>query len=202
MLPDVATVMANLPARSTRAERREAQRRAMAERIASLPPPADPVMGSVMPMPVQALNGGLLVQGRPLLGSGQPLLVPGKAAPERGFGGVVLMAMAADPGKARARISLRTLYQPTVVLAMALMAVIAMMILPMPAFVLDMGLAVSFGIAILIFTITLFIPAAARFLVVSDDPAGEPDAQAVAQRVLDQAHHRAGETPEPGPRAR
>ncbi len=53
--------------------------------------------------------------------------------------------------------SLKTLYQPTVLLAMALMAVIAMMILPMPAWVLDMGLAASFAIAILIFTITLFI---------------------------------------------
>ena len=40
---------------------------------------------------------------------------------------------------------------------MALMAVIAMMVLPMPAWVLDLGLAASFAIAILIFTITLFI---------------------------------------------
>ena len=55
------------------------------------------------------------------------------------------------------RFSVRMLYQPTVMLAMALMAVIAMMILPMPTFVLDMGLAASFAIAILIFTITLFI---------------------------------------------
>ncbi|HVH02161.1 MAG TPA: flagellar biosynthesis protein FlhA [Amaricoccus sp.] len=54
-------------------------------------------------------------------------------------------------------ISLRTLYQPTVLLAMALMAVIAMMILPMPAWILDLGLAASFALAILIFTITLFI---------------------------------------------
>jgi flagellar biosynthesis protein FlhA len=54
-------------------------------------------------------------------------------------------------------LSLRTLYQPTVLLAMALMAVIAMMILPMPPFILDLGLAASFAIAILIFTITLFI---------------------------------------------
>ena len=53
--------------------------------------------------------------------------------------------------------SLRTLYQPTVLLSMALMAVIVMMVLPMPAFVLDLGLAASFAIAILIFTITLFI---------------------------------------------
>ena len=54
-------------------------------------------------------------------------------------------------------LSLRALYQPTVLLAMALMAVIAMMVLPMPAWILDLGLAASFAIAILIFTITLFI---------------------------------------------
>ncbi len=50
-----------------------------------------------------------------------------------------------------------TLFQPTVLLALALMAVIVMMILPMPAWILDLGLSVSFGLAILIFTITLFI---------------------------------------------
>lgn len=49
------------------------------------------------------------------------------------------------------------LYQPTVLLSLALMAVIVMMILPMPPWVLDLGLAVSFGLAILIFTVTLFI---------------------------------------------
>ncbi|WP_284163920.1 flagellar biosynthesis protein FlhA [Frigidibacter sp. SD6-1] len=49
------------------------------------------------------------------------------------------------------------IFQPTVLLALAMMAVIAMMILPMPAWVLDIGLAASFAIAILIFTITLFI---------------------------------------------
>ncbi|WP_238705100.1 flagellar biosynthesis protein FlhA [Parasedimentitalea marina] len=37
------------------------------------------------------------------------------------------------------------------------MAIIVMMILPVPAWVLDVGLAASFGLAILIFTITLFI---------------------------------------------
>ncbi len=37
------------------------------------------------------------------------------------------------------------------------MAIIIMMILPMPAIVLDIGLAASFALAILIFTITLFI---------------------------------------------
>jgi len=54
-------------------------------------------------------------------------------------------------------LSIKALWQPTVLLAMALMAVIVMMILPMPAFVLDLGLSASFAIAILIFTITLFI---------------------------------------------
>ncbi len=49
------------------------------------------------------------------------------------------------------------LFQPTILLALALMAVIVMMILPIPAWVLDIGLAISFALAILIFTITLFI---------------------------------------------
>lgn len=53
--------------------------------------------------------------------------------------------------------TLARLFQPTVLLALALMAVIVMMILPMPAWVLDIGLAASFAIAILIFTVTLFI---------------------------------------------
>jgi flagellar biosynthesis protein FlhA len=58
---------------------------------------------------------------------------------------------------AAAPFSVRALYQPTVMLALALMAVIVMMVLPMPAWMLDLGLAVSFGLAILIFTVTLFI---------------------------------------------
>jgi len=49
------------------------------------------------------------------------------------------------------------LFQPTILLALALMSIIAMMILPMPAWVLDLGLALSFALAILIFTTTLFI---------------------------------------------
>ena len=52
---------------------------------------------------------------------------------------------------------LKVIFQPTVLLALALMAVIAMMILPMPSAVLDIGLAFSFALAILIFTVTLFI---------------------------------------------
>ncbi len=55
------------------------------------------------------------------------------------------------------RIDPRTLFSPTILLALALMAVIVMMILPMPAWVLDVGLAASFALAILIFTLTLFI---------------------------------------------
>jgi flagellar biosynthesis protein FlhA len=46
--------------------------------------------------------------------------------------------------------------RPTVLLALALMAVIVMMVLPVPAWLLDIGLALSFALAILIFTVTLF----------------------------------------------
>ena len=52
---------------------------------------------------------------------------------------------------------MKNLFNPTVLLTMALMAVIVMMILPMPAWVLDIGLAASFSFAILIFTVTIFI---------------------------------------------
>ncbi|WP_407493744.1 flagellar biosynthesis protein FlhA [Pseudooceanicola sp. MF1-13] len=51
----------------------------------------------------------------------------------------------------------KAIFQPTILLALALMAIIVMMILPMPAIVLDVGLAASFALAILIFTVTLFI---------------------------------------------
>lgn len=51
----------------------------------------------------------------------------------------------------------RAAFRPTVLLAVALMMIIVMMILPMPSWVLDLGLALSFALAILIFTITLFI---------------------------------------------
>ncbi len=54
-------------------------------------------------------------------------------------------------------ISIRNIFQPTILFAFALMAVIVMMILPVPSWVLDFGLAMSFGLAILIFTVTLFI---------------------------------------------
>ena len=52
---------------------------------------------------------------------------------------------------------MRQLFTPTILMALALMAVIVMMILPMPAWVLDIGLAASFAFAILIFTVTLFV---------------------------------------------
>ncbi|MCL6284811.1 flagellar biosynthesis protein FlhA [Ruegeria sp. 2012CJ41-6] len=55
------------------------------------------------------------------------------------------------------KINSSALFSPTVLLALSLMAVIVMMILPMPAWILDIGLAASFALAILIFTITLFI---------------------------------------------
>ncbi|MCF6233697.1 MAG: flagellar biosynthesis protein FlhA [Rhodobacteraceae bacterium] len=55
------------------------------------------------------------------------------------------------------KFSSQQLFSPTVLLALALMAIIIMMILPVPAWILDVGLAASFGLAILIFTVTLFI---------------------------------------------
>jgi len=55
------------------------------------------------------------------------------------------------------KLILGNIFHPTVLLALALMAVIVMMILPMPAWVLDIGLAASFSLAILMFTVTLFI---------------------------------------------
>lgn len=53
--------------------------------------------------------------------------------------------------------TISSVFRPTILLALALMAVIVMMILPMPAWVLDIGLAASFALAILMFTVTLFI---------------------------------------------
>ncbi|WP_420344318.1 flagellar biosynthesis protein FlhA [Paenirhodobacter sp.] len=55
------------------------------------------------------------------------------------------------------RLTAATIFQPTILLALALMAIIVMMILPVPPWVMDVGLAASFAIAILIFTVTLFI---------------------------------------------
>lgn len=54
-------------------------------------------------------------------------------------------------------LTLMQIFRPTVLLAVALMAVIVMMILPVPAWMLDIGLAASFALAILMFTVTLFI---------------------------------------------
>lgn len=51
----------------------------------------------------------------------------------------------------------KSLFHPTVLLAIALMAVIVMMVLPTPAWLIDVGLTCSFALAILIFTVTLFI---------------------------------------------
>ncbi len=55
------------------------------------------------------------------------------------------------------RLTLHTIFQPTILLALALMAVIVMMVLPVPAWMLDIGLALSFALAILMLTVALFI---------------------------------------------
>ena len=44
----------------------------------------------------------------------------------------------------------------SIAMAFALMAIIVMMILPVPSWVLDVGLSASFALAILIFTLALF----------------------------------------------
>lgn len=54
-------------------------------------------------------------------------------------------------------LTLSSIFRPTIILALGLMAVIVMMILPVPAWMLDVGLALSFALAILMLTITLFI---------------------------------------------
>ncbi len=57
----------------------------------------------------------------------------------------------------RLKLSLESIFHPTILLALALMSVIIMMILPVPSWLLDLGLALSFALAILMLTITLFI---------------------------------------------
>lgn len=57
----------------------------------------------------------------------------------------------------RFRLTAAEIYQPTILLALALMAVIMMMVLPVPPWILDLGLALSFALAILMLTVTLFI---------------------------------------------
>jgi flagellar biosynthesis protein FlhA len=52
---------------------------------------------------------------------------------------------------------IESLFQPTILLALALMAIIMMMVLPVPSWLLDLGLALSFALAILMLTVTLFI---------------------------------------------
>ncbi len=53
--------------------------------------------------------------------------------------------------------SLKNLYNPTAGLALALMVILIMMVLPVPSWVVDIGLTASFAFAILIFMIALFI---------------------------------------------
>ncbi len=54
-------------------------------------------------------------------------------------------------------LSLSHIFRPTILLALGLMAVIVMMILPVPSWMLDIGLALSFALAILMLMVTLFI---------------------------------------------
>ncbi len=69
-----ALVAAASPQRSTRAERREAQHRALADRLRRAGPPPPPVNGGIAGGLLGSAPGPLLVQGTPLLTQGQPLL--------------------------------------------------------------------------------------------------------------------------------
>ncbi len=60
-------------------------------------------------------------------------------------------------GSLRQSVAVPIFYNPTVMVSLALMAVIVMMILPVPNWVVDIGLTASFALAILIFITTLFI---------------------------------------------
>ena len=53
--------------------------------------------------------------------------------------------------------SLLNFTKPTALLAIGLMAIILVMVLPMPAWVLDVGLTLSFALSILIFTTVIFV---------------------------------------------
>ncbi len=56
-----------------------------------------------------------------------------------------------------AGLTFAAIFRPTILLALGLMAVIVIMILPIPAWMLDIGLAVSFALATLMLAVTLFI---------------------------------------------
>lgn len=83
-------------------------------------------------------------------------------------------------------------YQPTIFLALALLAVIVMMILPMPAIVLDLGLTVSFALSILVFTNTLFINRPLDFSSFPTVLLASLMLRLLAQCLLHQADHRPG----------
>jgi len=60
--------------RGTRAERREAQRRAMADRIRLAGPPPPPGAGGIAGSLLVRPEGALFSPGQPLLGQGRPLI--------------------------------------------------------------------------------------------------------------------------------
>jgi hypothetical protein len=90
-LPDAETLVARTTPdarRSTRSERREAQRRALAEQIARAGPPMAATAGSVARMPAGSATGALLTQGTgALLTGGRPFFQQGQSlVPESGTG--------------------------------------------------------------------------------------------------------------------
>ena len=72
----VAAVTSRFGGGSTRADRREAQRRAMADRIRLAGPPPPPAAGGIAGALLVRPGGALLTPGQPMLGQGQALLAP------------------------------------------------------------------------------------------------------------------------------
>jgi flagellar biosynthesis protein FlhA len=68
------------------------------------------------------------------------------------------------------------------------------MVLPMPAWVLDIGLTLSFALSILIFTTVVFVEKPLDFSSFPSDPARHAHPAPRAERLVDQADHRAGHT--------
>ncbi|WP_255471662.1 flagellar biosynthesis protein FlhA [Poseidonocella sp. HB161398] len=60
-------------------------------------------------------------------------------------------------GGVAGRLGVGRILSPSTALALGLMAMIILMLLPVPAWLLDVGLVLSFGLAALVFTIVLFI---------------------------------------------
>ena len=65
--------------------------------------------------------------------------------------------------------------------ALGIVVILAVLFLPIPAFLIDVGLAFSIALSVLILMVALWIAAAARLLVLPDHPPDRHHAAPVAQ---------------------